>query len=79
MLSVVTFEPDAVVLDHEHPHEQAGLLISGCLEFTIGDETRRVSPGDRWHIPGGVRHRCVAVGGPAVALDVFSPIRDDYR
>ena len=66
------------VPDHAHPHEQMGLLISGQLEFTIGGTTRVLVPGDRWRIPGGVSHRVRAVGGPAVALDVFHPIREDY-
>jgi quercetin dioxygenase-like cupin family protein len=78
MLSVVRFEPDAAVLEHSHPHEQIGVLLSGRLEFTIGAETRMVGPGDHWRIPGGVPHRVVARGGPAVALDVFHPIREDY-
>jgi quercetin dioxygenase-like cupin family protein len=29
-------------------------------------------------IPGGVPHRAVAIGGPVVVLDVFSPVREDY-
>jgi hypothetical protein len=29
-------------------------------------------------IPPDVPHRAVAVGGPAVVLDVFSPVREDY-
>ncbi|ODT98303.1 MAG: cupin [Planctomycetes bacterium SCN 63-9] len=78
MLSLVTFEPDGVVLDHAHPHEQVGMLISGNLEFTIGGITRTIGPGDKWRIPGGVSHRVRAVNGPAVALDVFNPIREDY-
>lgn len=78
MLSVVHLEAGAVVPEHAHPHEQMGLLISGRLEFTIGGQTRTLGPGDRWSIPGGVPHRVVAVGGPALALDVFHPIREDY-
>lgn len=78
MLSVVRFEPDATVPVHSHPHEQAGLLVSGRLKFTIGAETRVLEPGDQWLIPGGVPHTVVAVDGPAVALDVFNPIREDY-
>ena len=79
MLSVVTFEPGAVVPEHAHPHEQMGYLISGRAEFTVGGETRILGPGDLWRIPGGVPHRVVALDGPAVALDCFHPIRDDYR
>ena len=78
MLSVVTFEPGSVVPDHAHPHEQMGMMISGRLEFTVGGATKILGPGDQWRIPGGVVHRVRALGGPAVALDVFHPIRDDY-
>ncbi len=78
MISVVDFEPGAEVLVHSHPHEQVGYLVSGRLEFTIGDQTRTLGPGDQWRIPGGVPHRVVAVGGPAVAVDVFNPVREDY-
>jgi len=78
MLSLVTFEPGSVVPDHAHPHEQMGMMISGRLEFTIGGITRTLGPGDIWRIPGGVVHQVIAVDGPAVALDVFHPIRDDY-
>jgi len=44
----------------------------------IGDETRIVAPGSLFIIPPNVPHRAVAVGGPAVVLDVFSPVREDY-
>jgi quercetin dioxygenase-like cupin family protein len=53
-------------------------MISGRLEFTVGGVTRVLGPGDRWRIPGGVVHRVRALEGPATALDVFHPIRDDY-
>ncbi len=79
LLSVVHFEPGSVVEPHMHPHEQMGLLLEGKLEFTIGAVTRIVGPGDKWRIPGGVLHHVKALDGPAVALDVFSPVREDYR
>jgi quercetin dioxygenase-like cupin family protein len=79
LLAVVRFEPGAVVSLHSHPHEQVGILISGCLDFTIGDCTRRLLPGDVWRIPGHIPHTVTAVDGPATALDVFSPIREEYR
>jgi quercetin dioxygenase-like cupin family protein len=79
MLSVVRFEPESVVLDHSHPHEQMGMLIEGRLEFTVGGITKILEPGDIWKIPGGVIHRVRAFDQPALALDVFQPIREDYR
>jgi quercetin dioxygenase-like cupin family protein len=78
MISVVNLEPESVVLDHSHPHEQMGILLDGRLEFTIGGVTRVLAPGDMWRIPGGVTHRVRALNEPAVAIDVFHPIREDY-
>ncbi len=78
MISVVTFEPDSAVPDHSHHHEQMGMMVSGRLEFTVGGITRTLGPGDIWRIPGGVVHGVRAVDGPAVAIDVFHPIREDY-
>jgi len=79
MLSLVEFEPHAVVERHSHPHEQLGLMLSGEAEFQIGDETRRVKAGEMWRIPGGVPHKVIAGDQPVRALDVFQPIREDYR
>lgn len=79
MLSVANLDPGAVIPDHSHPHEQMGMLISGRLELTIGGEARVLGPGDAWRIPGGVVHRVRALDEPVVALDVFHPVRDDYR
>ena len=78
MLSVVRFEPRAVVAEHSHPHEQMGMLLEGRLEFTIGTVTRLLGPGDIWRIPGGVVHSVRALDSPVLALDVFHPIREDY-
>ena len=79
MLSLVEFEPHAVVEPHSHPHEQMGLLLEGELKFIIGDETHDVRPGEMWRIPGGVTHSAIAGDAPVKALDVFHPIREDYR
>lgn len=79
MLSLVEFEPHAVVEEHSHPHEQMGLMLEGEAEFIIGGESRIVGPGTMWRIPGGVKHKVIAGDRPVRALDVFYPIREDYR
>ena len=78
MISLVEFEPGAVVPPHAHPHEQMGMLLEGDLTFTIGGETRTLQPGEMWRIPGGVVHSAVAGNRAVKALDVFQPIREDY-
>jgi quercetin dioxygenase-like cupin family protein len=62
---------------HAHPHEQTGYLVSGHIVLTIGDETYDAWPGDSWCIPGDVRHGA-EVMSDSVAIEVFSPVRDDY-
>ena len=78
MLSYLEMDEGAVVPLHSHPHEQGGMLLKGRLELTIGDESRICEPGSMFLIPPNVMHKAVAVGGPAVVLDVFSPVREDY-
>jgi len=78
MLSYLEIESGAVVPLHSHPHEQGGILLKGKLELTIGEEVRVVEPGAMFLIPPNVPHKAVPVGGPVLALDVFSPVREDY-
>lgn len=78
MLSLVEIDEGFEVPLHHHPHEQGGIVIRGQMDLTIGDETRRLSPGDMYIIPGQVPHRAVAIGGDVMVMDVFSPIREDY-
>ncbi len=78
MLSYLEMDEGAVVPMHSHPHEQGGMLIKGRVELTIGDEVRICEAGSLFLIPPNTPHKAVAVGGPAVVLDVFSPVREDY-
>lgn len=79
LLSMVDLPAQSVVPMHSHPHEQAGIVLSGELTFTIGGETRTLFPGDMYIIPGGVEHTVAAGNAPAQALDIFSPVREDYK
>ena len=78
MLSYLEMGEGAQVPLHSHPHEQAGMLLEGKLALTIGDATEVVEAGAVFIIPPEMPHRAVAVDGPAVILDVFSPVREDY-
>jgi quercetin dioxygenase-like cupin family protein len=78
MLSYLEMEEGAVVPLHSHPHEQGGILLKGKMELTIAEEVRVVEPGAMFLIPPNVLHKAVAVQGPLLAIDVFSPVREDY-
>lgn len=74
----VELDADTVVPMHDHPHEQITYVMEGQFEFTVGEETRLLAPGTAALIPGGVTH-----GGRTLTacrvIDVFSPVREDYR
>lgn len=74
----VELDEGAVVPRHSHPHEQGGTLIVGKAEFTIGEETRIVQPGNSYIIPGGVEHEVVALQ-PCRLFEIFSPVRELYK
>ena len=77
-LTLVELDPGTVVPQHHHENEQHGIVISGSLTFTIGDETRDVGPGDAWCITANVPHSVEVGPDGAVLVEVFSPIRSDW-
>ncbi|MFO7974516.1 MAG: cupin domain-containing protein [Candidatus Hydrogenedentota bacterium] len=62
---------------HAHAHEQTGYLVSGHIRLSIGDDTFEVHPGDAWTIPGDVEHGADILED-SVAVEIFSPVREDY-
>ena len=77
MVVEVTLDRGGIVAEHQHPHEQISLMISGKVEFIVGNEKKIVGPGEVVHIPPNVPHS-VYVLENAVVYDVFSPIREDF-
>ena len=78
-IALVDIPADGVVEWHSHVNEQMGYIVSGRVRFQIGDQDKVLHIGEMYRIPGGVKHRVTPVGGPARVLDVFHPVRDEYR
>ncbi|QAU13731.1 cupin domain-containing protein [Halorubrum sp. BOL3-1] len=69
-------EPGETVPEHDHPHEQIGMLTAGAATFVVRGEDRVVEAGDTYVIPGGEPHAAENRGEePAVGYDIFSPPR----
>lgn len=79
MLSLANLDTGAGVSEHCHPHEQVGMVLEGRAVFVIGGEEKTLGPGDLFRIPGGVLHRVTVLDRPARILDIFTPVREDYR
>ncbi len=78
MLCEIELAKGAVVPLHTHPHEQIGYLSRGRLHFVIGDDEKVVGEGDSWLVPSNVPHVVTALED-SIAIDIFSPPRDEYR
>jgi len=68
-----------VVPEHSHENEQLGIMISGSVEFRVGDESRQLGPGDTWSIPANTPHEVHTGPEGAIMIDVFSPVREDWK
>lgn len=76
MVTHLIFEQGAQAALHTHPNEQITLVISGALEFTLGDECRLLRQGEAVTVPSNILHGGRAVGKTEL-LEFFTPVRQD--
>jgi quercetin dioxygenase-like cupin family protein len=69
---------DALLPEHRHPHEQIANILKGRFELTIDGMLHELAAGDVAVIPPGALHSGKALTDCEI-LDVFSPVREDYR
>jgi quercetin dioxygenase-like cupin family protein len=79
LLSLIEVDANSEVPRHTHPHEQAGIIVEGELEMGIDGEVKLLKPGDMYIIPGNVEHYAKAYEVKALALDIFSPVREEFK
>ena len=60
-------------------NEQAGILMDGELEMIIGDESKLLKPGDMYIVPGNIEHYATATDKGAKVIDIFAPVRDEFK
>lgn len=84
MLAQVFLKTGCIVPAHDHHNEQATYILEGCLRFWLGthadapgDEYTDIHAGEVLLIPGGVRHRALALKD-TLDLDLFTPPRQDW-
>jgi quercetin dioxygenase-like cupin family protein len=79
MVTFFTFAPGSVLPEHDHPHEQITYVVSGAMEFRLGDEVQVLRAGQGVCSPPGVRHGAVVLDEETFALDAWYPLREEYR
>ena len=56
-----------------------GRRLRGSVSFRVGDERRDLEPGGTWRIAPNVLHEVHVGPEGAVVIDVFAPVREDWR
>jgi quercetin dioxygenase-like cupin family protein len=79
MLNLIRFEPGAEVPPHRHPHEQLGIVLEGMQALVVEGVAHELRPLEAYVLPGGVEHSAYCGPDGALVLDVFCPVREDYR
>lgn len=77
-LSYIRIDAGSELPEHHHPQEQITNIIAGELEMTIEGETQVCRPGSTVLIPANAPHSGRALTD-CIALDIFSPVREDYK
>jgi unsaturated pyranuronate lyase len=62
---------------HSHENEQVSYIVSGALKFLVGGDEILVRGGEVVQIPSWTEHE-VHVLEDTIAIDVFSPVRQDW-
>ena len=73
-----TVEEGAEVPEHHHPHEQMMHVVEGEFEFTLNGQTQVYTAGAIVPIPSNIPHSGKALTACKL-MDVFSPVREEYR
>lgn len=71
-------DADAELPDHSHPHEQVVNILEGEFVLTVDNNPQTIRPGIVVVIPPHVPHSGKAITDCRI-LDVFHPVREDYR
>jgi len=74
-INVVVIDAGCEAEVHTHDEEQMGYVVSGTCEFTDGNATWTLGPGDTYHALPGVPHGAKALDERCVIIDCFSPPR----
>ena len=79
MLTHIEFEPGSIIPEHRHSNEQITLILEGKMDMAVGNEKKTVVKGDVIVIPANIEHSAKILDEFTIAVDAWSPAREDYK
>lgn len=77
MVTKMNYVVGNYAMEHTHPHEQCGYVISGKYLMIVEKNQFLLEAGDSYAVPGNVPHSFKVLEAGEV-IDVFTPHREDY-
>ena len=77
-INFIDVKKGSVIKLHQHIHEQYSFVLQGEFEMTIDGDTQTLTPETFALIPSNIEHGGIAVTDCKI-LDIFNPVREDYR
>ena len=78
-IGFVEIDPDVLVPEHRHDHEQVGFVLRGSVTMVIAGESRELRVGETYTIASQVPHSAKAGSAGASVVDVFAPVREEWK
>lgn len=78
-LAFFTITGGSEVPEHAHSHEQIGTVLKGEMQISIAGEKQIVTTGGAYHVPSNAIHSGRCLKGPAEVIEVFAPVREDFK
>jgi quercetin dioxygenase-like cupin family protein len=63
---------------HRHVHQQMSFVLEGIFELTVNGTPKKLDKGLFAIIPSNVEHGGIAITDCKL-IDIFSPVREDYK
>ena len=78
-IGFVDIDPGVLVPEHRHDNEQVGFVLRGSVTMTVAGQARELRVGETYSIAGGVPHSAKAGADGVSVVDVFAPVREDWK
>jgi len=78
-IGFVDIDPGVLVPEHRHDNEQVGFVQRGSVTMTVAGQARELRVGETYSIASGVPHSAKAGAEGASVVDVFAPVREDWK
>src|ERR1700680_621727 len=78
-IGFVEIDPDVLVPEHRHDHEQVGFVLRGSVTMVIAGQSRELRVGETYTIASQVPHSARAGVDGVSVVDVFAPVREDWK